>query len=314
MLMTNKEAAEYGLLAMFAMDMYRETGNLLPKLMPELTARNWVILDYIVGNDALFGEFKFAMTAERKYYGFLAQHPDKGIAVVLRGTASFIEWIKDAEFIPFLYAPRAELPGPPTGMKVEQGFWSLYNTMELVDADGASHGPLADAILRHAAVVADGKSIVVVGHSLGAALATYLTLDLKRGSLGGRVSACLFASPHTGNAPFVEYFDKTVQTYRLFNYILDMVPRLPKGTDYAPLPHRTVLYPGTAEASIKVGIACNHHVVCYCAMLDYENTTKAVTPPPPGEADSVACILGPEIGRPSWAKELLALLAGAVPV
>jgi hypothetical protein len=49
-------------------------------------------------------------------------------------------------------------------------------------------------------------------------------------------------------------------------------------------------------------------------MLDYEETDKATTPVPAGEADSKACILGPETGKPSIAKEMVAFLAGAVPV
>ena len=126
--------------------------------------------------------------------------------------------------------------------------------------------------------------VTVVGHSLGAALATYLALDLARGGLGTRVSACLFASPHTGNQAFVELFDKTITDYRLFNYILDVVPRVPLGLGYSPLPRRTVIQPATAEANIRVTIECNHHVICYCAMLDYEGNHAGHNPGPPGRS------------------------------
>src|SRR6202034_4599795 len=72
----------------------------------------------------------------------------------------------------------------------------------------------------------DRAGVTIVGHSLGAALATYLTLDLTRAGLRARVSACLFASPRTGNQPFVTLFDQTIADYRLFNYMLDIVPRV----------------------------------------------------------------------------------------
>ena len=49
-------------------------------------------------------------------------------------------------------------------------------------------------------------------------------------------------------------------------------------------------------------------------MLDYEGTMKATTPVPAGEEDSATCILGPETGNPSLAKQLVSDFAGIVPV
>jgi len=117
-----------------------------------------------------------------------------------------------------------------------------------------------------------------------------------------------------GNQAFVTLFDQTIGDYRLFNYILDLVPRVPLGLGYMPLPRRTVLQPATAEANIRVNIGCNHHVICYCAMLDYEGTMQATTPVPAGEEDSAACILGPQTGKLSLAEQLVSDLAGVVPV
>ena len=183
--------------------------------------------------------------------------------------------------------------------------------MRLISPAGAPLGVLASAIADAAGPTA---IVTVVGHSLGSALATYLTLDLARGGLRDRVSACLFASPHAGNQAFVDLFDRTIADYRLFNYILDIVPRVPLGLGYTPLSRRTVLQPATAEASIRIDVSCNHHVICYCAMLDYEGTMQATDPVPAGEASSAACILGPETGSPSLAKKLISDLAGVVPV
>jgi triacylglycerol lipase len=202
-------------------------------------------------------------------------------------------------------------PTAQDSISVEQGFWNLYASMQLISPTGAALGALAPAITNAAGSTG---MVTVVGHSLGAALATYLTLDLARGGLGPRISACLFASPHTGNQAFVTLFDHTIADYRLFNYILDIVPRVPLGLGYMPLPRRTVLQPATAEANIRVDIGCNHHVICYCAMLDYEGTMKATTPVPAGEAGSAACIRGPETGNPRLAKQLVSDLAGVVPV
>ena len=251
------------------------------------------------------------LDAQTVYFGFVAEDAGGDIVAVVRGTDGFIEWIEDAEFLPVIYQPKLVLQGGPPQIAVEQGFWTLYQTLELTDTAGTGVG---DAASQITALAGRAQNVMVIGHSLGSALATYLALDLARGTLGGRVSACLFASPHTGNKAFTDLFDQTVKEYRLFNYILDIVPRVPLGPDYVALPRRTVIQPSTAEASIRFDVLCNHHVVCYCAMLDYEGTKRAITPVPPGEEDSVPCILGPEIGQPSLAKQLVSDLAGIVPV
>jgi triacylglycerol lipase len=308
---TNTEAAAYGLMAMNAMDMYRgASGSLTPAPAPGLTAAGWSILAYITGKDSVLSQRQLQLGGQTVCYGFLARRMADEFVAVIRGTDGFVEWVEDGEFAPISYSPAIALRAGPSAMQVEQGFWTLYNNLLLIDPSGASLGALASAVTS---AVATG-TVTVVGHSLGSALGTYLTLDLARGNLGGRTTACLFASPHTGDQAFVEFFDQTVINYRLFNYILDIVPRVPLGLGYAPLPRRTVIQPATAEANIRVNIECNHHVICYCAMLDYEGTMKATTPVPAGEESSAACILGPETGAPSLAKSLVSDLAGAVPV
>jgi hypothetical protein len=309
---TNTAAAAYGLLAMYAMDMYREAaGSLRPAPAPGLTAAGWTILAYVTGNDSLLRKGPLQLTDQTVCYGYLAKGASGEMVAVIRGTDGFVEWIEDAEFSPIPYSPQIGLPAGSGTISVEQGFWTVYASMRLINPAGASLGTLAPAI---AAAAGAAGTVTVIGHSLGSALATYLTLDLARGGLGGQVSACLFASPRTGNQVFVDLFDQTVTDYRLFNYILDIVPRVPLGLGYCPLPRRTAIQPATAEASIRVGIGCNHHVICYCAMLDYEATMQATAPVPAGEEGSAACILGPETGDPSLAKRLVSDLAGVVPV
>jgi triacylglycerol lipase len=310
---TNTVAASYGLLAMHAMDMYRvNTNALTPPEAPGLTAAGWSVAAYIIGRDAIFAKGPLQVAVRQVCYGFLAKR-GAGAAqewvAVIRGTDGIVEWIEDAEFAPMTYPAAAGAPGAPS---VEQGFWSIYATMQLIDTSGAAIGSLASAIAT--LVARTPGPVTVVGHSLGSALATYLALELARGALGKSVSACLFASPRTGNQDFVTLFDSHVADYRLFNYLLDLVPRVPLGLGYQPLPRRTVIQPGTAEANVRVDPGCNHHVICYCAMLDYEGTMTATTPTPAGEEGSKACIRGPETGKPSIAKDIVDAIAGTVPV
>jgi triacylglycerol lipase len=309
---SNTVAAAWGLTVMCAMDMYRVNVNdLTPEPAALLKKSGWETRAYIIGKDHLpFKKGPLLIAQNEVCYGYVAERNGTWAAVI-RGTDGLIEWIEDAEFLPALYSPQIKLPPGPPNAKVEQGFWSIYDTMQLTKLSGERLGDLAGEIAK---LVPAGSKITVVGHSLGAALATYLALDLARGVLGERVSACLFASPHPGNQDFALYFDKTVANYRLLNYALDVVPRVPLGPDYAPLPKRTVIQPTTAEASIKLDVGCNHHVICYCAMLDYEETKSATTPVPAGEESSATCIVGPEVGRPSLAKLLLSAVGGMVPV
>jgi hypothetical protein len=311
---TNTAAAAYGLLAMHAMDMYREApGSLTPAPTAGLTAAGWTILAYITGKDSLLDTPSLLLADQTVNYGYVATGASGEMVAVIRGTDGFVEWIEDARFLPIPYMPLIGLPAVSGTMLVEQGFWMLYASMKLITPTGAPLGALAPAIVALATTLGATGTVTVVGHSLGAALATYLTLDLARGGLIERASACLFASPRTGSQAFAALFDQTVVNYRLFTYILDIVPRVPLGLGYSALPRRTVIQPTTAEASIRVSIECNHHVICYCAMLDYDGTMKATTPVPAGEQDSAACILGPETGNLSLAKQLVADLAGTVP-
>jgi triacylglycerol lipase len=309
---SNTQAAQLGLLAMHAMDMHRlSPGSLMPPPAPSLTASGWTILAYLIGSDTLFAKGPLQIDTSTTYYGYVAKQASGELVAVVRGTDGFVEWVEDGEFLPVIYAPKVALPAGSGTVLVERGFWTIYASMQLIDPSGAPLGALAPAI---AALVGSAASITVVGHSLGAALATYLILDLARGSLQGRASACLLASPHTGNQAFVDLFDHTVIAYRLFNYILDIVPRVPLLLGYATLPRRTVIQPATAEARIRISIGCNHHVICYCAMLDYEGTIQATTPVPAGEEQSAMCLLGPETGTRTLAKVLVGEIAGVVPV
>jgi len=304
---SNSAAAQYGLLAMHGMDMHRtDIQSFTPSPPKRLTDDGWILLGYILGNDHLpFKNGPIRADGQQVYYGYVA-HRGGELVAVIRGTDGLIEWLEDAEFVPAIYAPKIDLPPGPPGVKVEQGFWSIFDTMTLTTLVGTELGRLSAAITTAVQSKPDITEVSIVGHSLGGPLAAYLALELARGPIGNGVSGCFFASPRPGNQAFADFFDRTVARYRVFDYILDVVPHVLIGPDYASLPRLTLLRPSSAEASIKLEFGCNHHVVCYCAMLDYEDTVAVLTPQaPPGEKESATCILGPEVGRASMAKLLL---------
>jgi hypothetical protein len=287
----DQQAVGFGFLVMFAEDMYASaSGSLNPQADSRIVKSDWTIVAYLTAQDALFPQKSAASRhisldpSKRVFFGFLARNNEDPTlyAAAVRGTDGMVEWVIDAEF---LLVPHPRHPG----VRVEQGFWNIYQTMSLADpATGlTTHQNAAEGIAQ----IVGAGAVTVAGHSLGSALATYLADDLSD-RLGPKVSACLFASPRTGDQAWANLVATTVRQYRLFNYILDIVPHVPS-IGYATLPNATVIQPTMAQASINLDIFCNHHVICYCAMIDY-----AIPPPvTAADADNETCIAPPPMSE-----------------
>jgi triacylglycerol lipase len=311
------DAVDYGLLAMYAEDMYsadaptNSQASLYPTADPRITAAGWTIVSYLTAQDVLLPQSDATDRTmgidhgRRVFYGFLARNTanppgQPPFVVAIRGTEGFVEWLIDAEFVPI---PHPRYPNA----QVEQGFWGIYQTMSLADpASGATtHQNATEGVQE----LVGTNSVLVTGHSLGSALATYFTDDLAA-RIGAQVSACLFASPRTGDSTWAGLFDSHVQSYQLYNYIIDLVPHVPS-LGYATLSTATVLQPDSAEADIRLDLLCNHHVICYCAMIDYAKTTASTTPGSPLDASEQACIMGPYSPLPNSAKALALIVNDA---
>jgi triacylglycerol lipase len=290
---TDSVAARLGLLAKYAEDMYADNDPPALKLSPPVArqqpaiAAGWQPVAYIAASDAVFPpagtstneQFGIGPTV---FYGFLAQSITNVTewAVVIRGTDGLVEWVIDGKFVPFPHPLHA-------GAYVEDGFWHVFASMSLMDFNGQVLD--TNAIAGVASRVGTG-SVTVVGHSLGSALATYFSQALAEGYLRERVSACMFASPRTGNAAWGKIYDATVGDYLVVNYLLDLVPHVPTRPIYQTLTKVRLIEPATAQAAVKVDIFCNHHVICYCAMLDAAVPMSAADRK---GADYTACVLGP---------------------
>lgn len=298
-------AVQFGLLAMYAEDMYDAApGTLNPPADPRIAAAGWKVAGYLTAQDVLIPtraspDRKLGIDrGKRVFYGFVAQNlsaPTSYVAAI-RGTAGMIEWVIDAEFVPI---PHPRYPGA----RVEQGFWSIYQTMSLADpATGVT--TFQNAAEGVEELVGTG-TIAVTGHSLGAALATFFVEDVAE-RLGAVATACLFASPRTGDAVWTAIFDKNVKQYSLYNYLLDLVPHVPAGIGYATLSQATIIQPSAAQAGIRLDLFCDHHVICYCAMVDFQATGAA--PTTAQDTPSKLCILGDASTVPEAAKALAFLI------
>ncbi|HKE41540.1 MAG TPA: lipase family protein [Casimicrobiaceae bacterium] len=300
-------AAQMALTAMRAEDMFRrlcdagQQDKADPSFDPALAAAHELV-GYISASDALIeldqklNKKVMRPSGFRVFYGFLARsraNQHQYIAVI-RGTGSLLEWLKDAQGLP--------IPHSASKGHVEMGFSSIYDTMSYrAYSNGQFAGEAVRASKGIAAAVPDGK-ITIVGHSLGSALATYLALDLATiEHMDDRVTTSMFASPHTGDVGFVDYFDQNVATYTLYNYSRDLVPTVPFALGYAALPRAIKFTPDEAQADIKYdplllldpnNLGCQHHAVCYAAMLDFHGTDWKTLPDI--DQSCVACIVGPK--------------------
>ncbi|XP_062222581.1 phospholipase A1-Ibeta2, chloroplastic-like [Phragmites australis] len=204
----------------------------------------------------------------------------RDIAIVLRGTATCLEWAENlrTSLVPL---DGESSDGPDRGAeepKVARGFLSLYKTEgEKVKSLSAE---VMDEVRRlMEKYKGEELSITVVGHSLGSALAL-LVADEVATSIPDAppVAVVSFGGPKVGNAAFVDRLSKSgkVNVLRIVN-AGDVVTKVP---GVAPrLPHKKEQYQHVgAELRIDsknspclrpdAGPACRHDLEAYLHLID----------------------------------------------
>ena len=199
------------------------------------------------------------------FYGWLLERAGRFV-LAIRGTADAEEWILDSEFW-----PRGARGIPGT---VETGFWSVAETLKI---DGKPITVLAG--------MSNGP-ITVVGHSLGAAVATYAAYELAEA--GMTVSARMIASPHPGDGDFARAFGSRVPDHVAYVNTDDLVPTVPALFGYTHVPHVVELDPAALGVQLDGGPAGNHHVLSYVAMMS--RPTFAAFQPLPIDQKFVDCV------------------------
>ncbi|WOL06106.1 hypothetical protein Cni_G14838 [Canna indica] len=167
----------------------------------------------------------------------------RDIAIVLRGTATGLEWAENLRPALVPVDERAEAAadaGERRVPKVVRGFLSLYETA------GEKVPSLATAVVEEVrrlteAYKGEKLSITVTGHSLGAALALLVAdeLSVACGPEAPPIAVISFGGPRVGNAAFAERVKRRgVNVLRVVNDG-DVVTRVP----LAPgLPHVRDVY------------------------------------------------------------------------
>ncbi|MGI4816042.1 MAG: lipase family protein [Janthinobacterium lividum] len=261
-----RTAAVYGLLVADVLDMHHAPSQLQPPVIAgSLLDQGWEVAGYLAAADILRGIQDPIRDSDMVYYGLVAtprNNPAGPVLVITRGTAGGQEWADDGDCFPYAY------PDKPTAGSVSSGFYSIYRTLNFT-ACGTQRDvnvPACQSIAAHF----PQRALHVIGHSLGAALATYLAFDLKP-LHAAELKACLFACPNPGSSNFALAFENAAILYDNYAYKRDVVPLLPGSMS----PLRTVLpllpCSGTGAlntASIKADLLANHHVIDYAALLE----------------------------------------------
>ncbi|HET9342907.1 MAG TPA: lipase family protein [Candidatus Eremiobacteraceae bacterium] len=270
-------AVRYGEFVIDAYAMYQ--GNQSSLTPAPIVPAGWALVAWIQMSDFVL------FNSTPKFYGYIARNansPDQHL-IVIRGTVGWVEWIDDCSI---LKVPFAQAPGAG---RVAYGFDKIYSTMNVVPKTSTlaktlavspsqtltgSFGEQVDQLVaarpRSAALPPDAveppPSLVVTGHSLGAALCTLYVMEHAAKKQAGAPTICTFASPRVGDSVFVAAFNALALTsWRIVN-VQDLVPGLPPPLlGYAHVDCETAK---DSNGLVQWTPTCWHVMETYLALLD----------------------------------------------
>lgn len=192
--------------------------------------------------------------------GYVAQDDAGNVVIAIRGTHGIHEWLHDFRYF------AVPCPFLPDAGHTEDGFTEVYMSLRV----GSHHdSPRVRDAIAAMTFPQPVKSLTVCGHSLGAALATLLALDLATNTQYKDVSLFTYASPRTGDSKFAEVFNQFVpKTIRIANRS-DLITEVPPDflgriSQYRHVEATAVLEPGDA---VEHHVLCMHHLTTYLHLM-----------------------------------------------
>ena len=192
--------------------------------------------------------------------GYVAQDDAGNVVVAIRGTHGIHEWLHDFRYF------AVPCPFLPDAGHTEDGFTEVYMSLRVGSHKDSPRIRDAIAAMSFPQPV---ESLTICGHSLGAALATLLALDLAANTQYKDVSLFTYASPRTGDSRFAEVFNQYVpKTIRIANQS-DLITEVPPDflgriSQYRHVEATAVLDPGDA---VGKHILCMHHLTTYLHLM-----------------------------------------------
>jgi len=219
---------------------------------PVIPGKTYKVLKTIYSNDLATDLNPRAVFEGYKTIGIIAQSAsdDADIYIAVRGTVGIWEWLQDGKFLP------RPFPNVSGSGFTEDGFTDMYLSFSVTPSPSTTFVQDVKALLPSNAMV------TIAGHSLGAALATLLALDMAANA-NFPLAVYTLASPRVGDLNFHNLFNHVVpNAYRVANR-LDIVPQTPPALLYLHVGDETELVP----SGIKYDLACEHALTSYFNML-----------------------------------------------
>lgn len=228
---------------------------------------SYTVITTIYAND-LATDMEPSRADDEVSIGLICQEDKTGdVAIAIRGTEGWLEWIHDADFF---QVPCPFLAGAG---HTEDGFTAMYESLRT----GATLGSptVVDALATLAFPQAVG-SVTICGYSLGGALATLLALDVAANTAFTNPAVYTYGSPRTGDSLFAGTFDQVVKnSWRVANRV-DIVPALPPPLGYEHvlnpvelIPVRLVPLP--PKVLVKYTVSCEHSLATYLYLLSLQS-------------------------------------------
>jgi hypothetical protein len=250
MLLDNQKAIFWARFIEVASSMY--TPGVTNPPQPANFPAGWKIVKNI-NTEAIAG-----LLDQKEFMGFVAQSADdtNKFAILFHGSASIADFLDDFEFMKINFQLIAN------GGKTEHGFTRFYESMTFVNPASGETQSLKEYLSN----IPQNASFSVIGHSMGAALATLHAVVLAEQDI--LVEAYTFASPMVGDGVFANTYNSLLtKNYRIFNKP-DMVPQLPGtllGYKHVNIPFEvnSLNYP-----EIKQSISSFHSLETYIYCLE----------------------------------------------
>jgi predicted lipase len=191
-------------------------------------------------------------------YGFLGLSQDGELVAALRGTKTILEWVHDGMFL------MVKNPIHRDAGMTEDGFTAMYKSLRTErDRKATKAVQSIDSYIQAGKV----KRVTVAGHSMGAALATLLTLDVALNTGCRTPAVYTFGSSRVGDRRFAATFDAAVaESYRIFSrgdVIANLPPVLPLPYEHTNTPVELI----PPENAIQRSIAWAHQFTTYLWLI-----------------------------------------------